>query len=153
MNKETGNTLLENVESLINNMGFSVVEVNSSTNRNRFKINIIIFNGNGVNIDDCTKIHKTIFPRLEIIYDKFDLYLEISSPGIERIFKDAREFSVFLGKSVKIMYGSSNEWESGIIEAVDIDSVDIRFSGDCIKIKYNDICKCKLDYIKEVRKI
>ena len=133
-------------------MGFSVVEINSSTNRNRFKINIIIYAENGVKIDDCTKVHKTIFPRLELIYDKFDVYLEISSPGIERTFKDAREFKVFTGKSVKIMYGESNDWEAGVIESVSIDSVILAFDKYNKNIKFNDIHKCKLDYLKEVRK-
>ena len=153
MNKETGNTLLENVETLILNMGFSVVEVNSSTNRNRFKINLIIYSSNGVKIEDCTNVHKAIFPRLEIIYEKFDLYLEISSPGIERVFKDAREFTVFTGKSIKIMFGNSTDWESGFIESADDDSVIIMFAKDRKKIKFDDILKCKLDYIKEVRKL
>lgn len=152
MNKETGSKLLEDVESLVNNLGFSVVEINSSTNRNRFKINIIIYSDNGVKIDDCSVVHKTIFPRLEVIYDKFDVYLEISSPGIERSFKDAREFEVFKGKTVKIMYGESNDWEYGIIVSTEDDAVVVNFNNDNQKIKFNIIHKCKLDYLKEVRK-
>ena len=152
LNKETGNKLLEDVESLVNNLGFSVVEINSSTNRNRLKINIIVYSSKGVKIDDCSVIHKTIFPRLEVIYDKFDVYLEVSSPGIERSFKDAREFDVFEGKAVKIMYGESNDWEHGVIVSTENDAVVIKFNENNQIVKFNDIHKCKLDYLKEVHK-
>lgn len=152
MNKETENKILNEVEVLVKNLGFSVVEVNSSTNRNRLKINVIIYSENGVKIDDCSMIHKTIFPRLEVIYDKFDVYLEVSSPGIERSFKDAREFSVFKGKAVKIMFGDSNDWDHGLIDSVDSDSVKIKIGDEIHSIKYFDVHKCKLDYLKEVRK-
>jgi len=152
LNKETENKILNEVEVLVKNLGFSVVEVNSSTNRNRLKINVIIYSENGVKIDDCSMIHKTIFPRLEVIYDKFDVYLEVSSPGIERSFKDAREFSVFKGKAVKIMFGDSNDWDHGLIDSVDSDSVKIKIGDEIHSIKYFDVHKCKLDYLKEVRK-
>lgn len=152
MNRETGNKLLEDVEALVQNLGFSVVEINSSTNRNRLKINMIIYSPEGVKIDDCSIVHKAVFPRLEVIYDKFDVYLEVSSPGIERSFKDAREFRVFIGRAVKIMYGGNNEWNSGIIESVTDDEVAIKFEDNSQSIKYNEIHKCKLDYLREVRK-
>jgi ribosome maturation factor RimP len=152
LNKETGNKLLDDVESLVNNLGFSVVEINSSTNRNRFKINLIVYSDQGVKIDDCSIIHKTIFPRLEVIYDKFDVYLEVSSPGIERSFKDAREFEVFKGKAVKIMHGENNDWEQGFIVSTEDDSVVINFSENNQIIKFKDVQKCRLDYLKEVRK-
>lgn len=152
MNKETGNKLLDDVESLVNNLGFSVVEINSSTNRNRLKINMIIYSAAGVKINDCSLIHKTIFPRLEVIYDKFDVYLEVSSPGIERTFKDAREFEVFSGKAVKIMYGESNDWEHGVIDTTEDDSVVMKLDKSNKTIKFNDVHKCRLDYSKEVHK-
>ena len=140
------------MENLVKNLGFSVVEVNSSSNRNRLKINIIIYSGKGVKIDDCSTVHKTIFPRLEVLYDKFDVYLEVSSPGIERSFKDAREFLIFQGKNVKIMDGERNDWDHGVIESVEDDSVNIKIGDTVRNIKYYNIHKCKLDYLKEVRK-
>ena len=152
MNRETGNKLLEEVETPVNNLGFSVVEINSSTNRNRLKINMIIYGKDGVKLDDCTVIHKTVFPRLEVIYDRFDVYLEVSSPGIERTFKDAREFEVFKGKTVKVMYGESNDWEEGIIESTTESEVTIKFKQDSREIKFSEVHKCKLDYLREVRK-
>lgn len=144
--------MLDEVETLVNNLGFSVVEINSSSNRNRLKINMLIFSENGVKIDDCSVVHKTLFPRLEVIYDGFDVYLEVSSPGIERSFRDVREFEVFKGKAVKVMYGGSNEWEQGVIVSTNDDDVEINFKQDKQNIKFSDIHKCKLDYLREVRK-
>lgn len=152
LNRETGNKLLDEVEILVNNLGFSVVEINSSANRNRLKINMIIYNENGVKIDDCSVVHKTLFPRLEVIYDSFDVYLEVSSPGIERSFKDAREFDIFKGKSVKIMYDDSNDWEQGLIDSSSDSEVSIEFKQGKQNLKFSDIQKCKLDYLREVRK-
>lgn len=152
LNREAGNKLLEEVETPVKNLGFSVVEINSSTNRNRLKINMIVSGKDGVKIEDCSIVHKTIFPRLEVIYESFDVYLEVSSPGIERNFKDAREFKVFEGKAIKIMYGDSNDWSEGVIESTTENTVTIQFKQDSREIKFNDVHKCKLDYLREVRK-
>ncbi|MBN2659592.1 MAG: hypothetical protein JXR86_21215 [Spirochaetales bacterium] len=152
MKRESENKLLEDVEAIVNNLGFSIVEVNSSTNRNRLKINMVINSPEGVKIEDCSKVHKTVFPRLEIIYDKFDVYLEVSSPGIERSFKDAREFEIFKGRAVKIMHSGSNDWDLGMIESTENDEVTVVIDGVAKKIKFSDIHKCKLDYLREVHK-
>jgi ribosome maturation factor RimP len=50
------------------------------------------------------------------------------------------------------MYGENNEWEHGIIESVEDNSVVIKFIENSQIINFNDIHKCKLDYLKEVRK-
>lgn len=152
LKKETGNQLLEHVEAIVNNLGFSVVEISSGTIRNRLKISMIIYSPEGVRVEDCTTVHKAVFSRLEILYDAFDVYLEVSSPGIERSFKDAREFVIFQGKPVKIMYGESSDWEPGIIDTADNREVIILFGEVARKIPYSDIHKCKLDYLREVRK-
>ncbi|MBB6478819.1 hypothetical protein [Spirochaeta isovalerica] len=152
MKKESDNKLLEDVEAIVNNLGFSVVEMNSSTNRNRLKINMVINSPEGVKIEDCSTVHKTVFPRLEVIYDSFDVYLEVSSPGIERSFKDAREFEIFKGRAVKIMHSGHNDWDLGLIESTENDEVTVVIEGVAKKIKYSDIHKCKLDYLREVQK-
>lgn len=152
MKKETKNQLLDEVESIVNNLGFSVVEINSSISKNRLKINLIIHKGNGVKIEDCSVVHKTVFPRLEILYDNFDVYLEVSSPGIERSFKDAREFEIFKGRAVKIMHSGMTDWDLGRIEATENDEVTVVINEIANKLKFSDIHKCKLDYLREVQK-
>jgi ribosome maturation factor RimP len=152
LKKESKSQLLDEVESIVNNLGFSVVEVNSSTSKNRLKINLIIHKEEGVKIEDCSVVHKTVFPRLEIIYDNFDVYLEVSSPGIERAFKDAREFSIFTGRAVKVMHSGMTDWEQGLIESTENDEVTVVINDVAKKLKFSDIHKCKLDYLREVQK-
>jgi len=152
LKRERENKLLDDVEIIVKNLGFSVVEVNFSTNRNRMKINMVIHKPEGNKIEDCSIVHKTVFPRLEIIYDSFDVYLEVSSPGIERAFKDGREFEVFQGRAVKIMHSGKNDWDEATIESTENDEVTVVIEGVAKKLKFSDIHKCKLDYLREVQK-
>jgi ribosome maturation factor RimP len=143
--KNRDNSLINSIEPVIEGLGFLLVEFTSHRNRSNLTINIIIYSKNGVTIDDCSTVFKTIMPRIELIEDSRDINLEVSSPGITRNIKTVDEFEIFLGKKVRILKKDDSEWIHGSIESVNDNSVNLNIKEQIIAVSFIDINKAKLE--------
>lgn len=138
--------LWDDVEPVISGLGFSIVELKSRIVRNNFQVHLVIYHPEGVGVEDCSLVYKTLFPRIEILIENRDINLEVSSPGIERRLKSVEEFAVFKGKGIRILPVDSEEWITGIIEETDLEKVRIKKGNETVDIEYNAVRKAKLDY-------
>lgn len=143
--KNKDNSLIKSIEQVIEGLGFSLVEFTSHKSRSNLAVNLIIYNEAGVNLDDCSKIYKTILPRIEVLEDSRDVNLEVSSPGITRNIKTVDEFAIFLGRKVRILKRNSTEWIHGSIESVSDSSVNVNYNKQTFSICFVDINKAKLE--------
>ncbi len=93
------------VETLIlpkvNELGYSLWDVEYVKEGASYYLRITIDCANGVSIDDCEKVHRAIEP----ILDEKDpiegaYYLEVSSPGIERVLRTEAHFIAMSGETV-----------------------------------------------------
>lgn len=144
-------SLRDQVSDVVSGMGYSVVDVNQSVVKGRTHVHLVIYRREGVNVDDCAQIHKTIAPRLELLLDDRDVALQVASPGIDRTFKSNHEFSVFEDRGVKVLRKSSMKWTAGIVEQSDDSGVTLVSEGASVTIPFSDVQKAKLDYTQEVR--
>ena len=141
--------LFTEIEQIINNMGFEVVDFNFQQMKNGVQSNIIIYNKEGISTGDCSKVFKTVRPRMELKFDNENINLEVSSPGITRNIS-AREFKIFEGKGVKVLLNDESEWKTGLIVKGDSELI-IKNNNNTQNFKFEDINKAKLDYTQEVR--
>ncbi|MFP4376670.1 MAG: ribosome assembly cofactor RimP [Spirochaetales bacterium] len=139
------------LEDVVQGLGFEIVEANQSVVKGRTHVHLVVYREEGVNVDHCAEIHKTLAPRLELILDDRDVALQVSSPGIDRVFKHMHEFSVFAGRGVRVLRKSNLEWEAGRIESSDEQSVTLQTGESRITVEFADIQKAKLDYTQEVK--
>lgn len=151
MEQRKKDELWDDIEPVVSGLGFSIVELKSRKVRKNFQIHLVIYHPEGVGIEDCSLVYKTLFPRIEILIESRDLNLEVSSPGIERRLKCTEEFEVFKGKGVKILTEGNEEWLSGIIAEPGRETIRIQKGNETVDIEYNAIRKAKLDYTKEVK--
>ena len=143
--KNRDNSLINEIEPVVLGLGFSLVEFSSHRNRSNLTVNAIIYNQNGVGLDECTKVYKTILPRIELLEDTRNINLEVSSPGISRNIKYIEEFEIFIGKSVKILKKDVSDWIHGRIISVDNNSVKINVDKNAMSVSFEDINKAKLE--------
>lgn len=145
--------LFLDISSLIENIGYSLVEVSKSEVKNNVKIRVLCHKRDGsITTDDLEKIYNLIYPRLSLTYSR-SLELEVSSPGISRNFKDTIEFKIFRGERVRAYSNKYSCYVTGDIKDADDESVtlssyiieDRKESGEEIKLEYSDIAKAKLD--------
>lgn len=126
--------LFYKIEVPITNLGYSLVEVSSRVKSNEVQVHIVIHREGGVDLEACAKVSRAVMSSLEEFFDSRDIWLEVSSPGLERNIKTWREFQIFNGLPGKI-FRSGQNWET------------VRLSPELIG---QDIIKAKLDLLGEV---
>ena len=103
--RETGPAadLAELVEPVLEDMGFRLVRV-AMSKRDGGTIQIMADKAGGaINVDDCAQISRRLSPLLDA-HDPIEgrYYLEVSSPGIDRILVRPSDFEDWAGYEVKV---------------------------------------------------
>ncbi|MCL2294774.1 MAG: hypothetical protein FWC36_07910 [Spirochaetes bacterium] len=142
------------IAPIVNSYGFEIVELNSKSRADGLYINIVLYSPSGISLNDCSKVHKAVQGRIEVHTGSRDVYIEVSSPGVNRNLKSANEFNVFKGKTIKLIFGNNTEWSYYIIKDADRENVLLEpinknsnhsQSGNEVKLQYSEIRKAKLE--------
>ena len=96
----------ERVEKLIKdkieNIGYTLYDVEYAKEGPNYYLRIFIDSEKGIDLDDCEKVSNEINEKLdEADYIKEQYYLEVSSPGVERILRKDRHLEQNIGKQVE----------------------------------------------------
>ena len=97
----------EKVENLvkqkIENLGYSLYDVEYKKEGKDYYLNIYIDSPNGIDLNDCEKVNNEINPLLdEADFIKDSYFLVVSSPGVERILRKEKHLEENLGTEVSI---------------------------------------------------
>jgi len=105
----------------------------------------------GVNIDDCATVSRTLSNKLdEVDPIDFGYYLEVSSPGPNRILKKDSDFIKYVGNNIKIMFIKPFEHKKyieGVLKGLEENKVLIEANGELYKIDRNITSFIKLNDI------
>jgi ribosome maturation factor RimP len=143
-------SLKESLEAVINGLGFRLIELAVSRHRESVQIRAVIYNGGSIGTDDCSKAHRAIMPRLELAFEGQDIYMEVSSPGIDRLIKDGAEFANYKGRGVRCYRADISDWTAGILESADEKGIIIKTKEGDVRIDFDIIAKARLDPSQEV---
>ena len=143
-NKETV-SLRKSLEAVLDGLKFSLVELTVSRHRGSVQVRVVIYNGSSISTDDCSKVHRAIMPRLELAFEGQDIYLEVSSPGIDRLIKDRSEFAHYRGRAVRCYRTDISNWTAGILESADEKGIVIKTKEGAVRLEFEIIAKAKLD--------
>ena len=154
--------LIRELEPIIGGLGFALVEMSlyrsgrkkaGSAGKNSVQVRIIVTlnpagiyasgTGNGIGTNELSRIHRAIIPRLELALPDSDLYLEVSSPGTDRVIKEGAEFRHYTGKTVKCW--RTDRWEQGILRGSDEEKILLETTEGIQEMKYETIAKARLD--------
>ncbi|GHV48845.1 ribosome maturation factor RimP [Spirochaetia bacterium] len=148
---DPGPMLLDSLEPVARGMGLSLVELTLSRHKGRgsagarVQIRVVVYKKGIVGIDDCSAFHRSIIPRLELAFPGQDLYVEVSSPGIDRLIKDGAEFAHYVGRGVRCYRTDISDWSAGILETADEAGIVLGAKEEKIRIPYDLIAKARLD--------
>lgn len=137
--------LLNEIQPVIEGQGYSLVDFTSGRNNRKLQVSVVIYKEDGITLDDCTRVHKTISPRIELLEDIRNIHIEVSSPGISRNIRHSNEFPVFIGKNVRILTEGDSEWIYGKITSADKVSISLLTKDGTLNFAYSDIKKAKLE--------
>ena len=92
----------ELIKDKIENIGYSLYDVEYAKEGPNYYLRIFIDSEKGIDLNDCEKVSNEINEKLdEADYIKEQYYLEVSSPGIERILRKDRHLEQNIGKQVE----------------------------------------------------
>jgi ribosome maturation factor RimP len=127
----------------------ALVELSLSRHRGSVQIRVVVYKPGAIGVEDCSRVHHAALPRLELAFPGQELYVEVSSPGIDRLIKDGAEFPCYIGRGLKCYRTDISDWSAGILESADAAHLVLRGSNGTMKIKYEVIAKAKLDHSLE----
>lgn len=129
------------INSFVTALGYNVVELQLNPLRGGYKVLLYIYKVGGIGSDDCTLVSTSLAPRLQVLSEGQSLSLEVSTPGIDRIFKSLDEYRIFNGLPVRAVRHNGQVC-AGVLNSVTDDTFTV---GDTV-ISYSDVSKCALTY-------
>ncbi|MBQ9494200.1 MAG: ribosome maturation factor [Treponema sp.] len=132
---------------LVEGLGFCLVDLKIVPAKTVTKITAVIapkeVNEN-ISVDDCSRVHHALLPRLEALLGTDNTSMELTSPGIDRNIKNAAEFELFAGRGVRVWSKKANDWLIGKIINSDKQSVMLEAEdGSSFSVPYEEIAKAK----------
>ncbi len=155
------NELERIAESLLERMGFELVDLERAGHRSRPILRLRIDRpdappGAGVTVDDCATVSRALEEVLDARADLLPSYiLEVSSPGVERPLRKRRDFERYVGQDVSVrgfqpLLGRSKHLEGtllGIEDSGEGERLHLRAAdGSEIEIPFSAIAKANLVY-------
>lgn len=146
----------EKVEELlketIEKLGYNLYDVEYVKEGPSYYLRVYIDNEKGIDLNDCEKVSNAIDEMLDeanIIKDQY--YLEVSSPGIERVLRKDRHLQENIGNQIEIKLFKKDEKGSkdyiGELLKFDQEVVSIKTSEeDEIQIERKNISQIKTVY-------
>ena len=137
----------ELIKDKIENIGYSLYDVEYAKEGPNYYLRIFIDSEKGINLDDCEKVSNEINEKLdEADYIKEQYFLEVSSPGIERILRKDRHLEQNIGEQVEVKLFKKDENGNknyiGELKKFDEQTVTI----DEVKIERKNIALIKTVY-------
>lgn len=142
----------EKVESLvkkpIEEIGYELYDVEYSKEGKDYFLRIFIDKDSGIDLNDCEKVNNTISDILdEANYIKEQYFLEVSSPGIERVLRKDKHLEQNIGEEISIKLFKKDEnglkEYQGILRQFDNDYIELE---ENIKIERKNISQIKKVY-------
>ena len=135
----------EAIEPTVSALGYRIWDVTYQKLGADYHLEITIDSDNGINIDDCEKVHRAIDP----ILDEYDFiegfyYLEVSSPGIERELRTEEHISLSLGETVEVKLFAAKDGRKSFVATLDSYEngvVTFLLDGEKTELPMGDISK------------
>ena len=136
--------------TVVDEMGYDIWDVEYVKEGTSWYLRITIDKEDGIDIDDCEKVHRAVDPIIEEA-DPIEgfYYLEVSSPGVERNIRTTEHYEACVGCEVQLkLFSEVNGKKEYIGELKGIsndgESVTVCFGGEDVEIKRNMISKANV---------
>ena len=138
------------IESTINNLGYELYDVEYAKEGKDYFLRIFIDKEAGIDLNDCEKVNDGINDLLDQAdYIKEQYFLEVSSPGIERVLRKDKHLEANIGSLVEVKMFKSIDGKKviqGILKEFNKEMIVLEIEESSIKISRKDISVIKTVY-------
>ncbi|MCE3039943.1 ribosome maturation factor RimP [Helicobacter anatolicus] len=123
---------LENkIERMIESLGYVLYDIAFLKENDSHILRISITNKeNKITLDMCQEVSEVLSPLLDVEFlDEKSYFLEVSSPGVERVLKTSRHFLLSLNQKVQVRLDNKEEFEA-ILKDYQDEKVVFEINGD-----------------------
>lgn len=139
------------VEKRINNIGYELYDVEYSKEGKDYYLRIFIDSPKGIDLNDCEKVNNEINELLDKAdYIKDAYFLEVSSPGIERVLRKDKHLKQNIGKEICVKLFKKDEngkkEYTGILNNFDQETIKVEIEKQIQEIQRKNIAQIKTVY-------
>ena len=139
------------LEPIIEKIGYELYDVEYAKEGKNYFLRIFIDNKKGIDLNDCEKVNDAITEILDQEdYIKEQYFLEVSSPGIERILRKDKHLEQNIGEQINIKLFKKDENGSkeyiGNLKQFDEQNIIVNQEEKEIKIERKNIAQIKTIY-------
>lgn len=144
------NRVQDLVENTITELGYELYDVQYVKEGKDYYLRIYIDSKKGIDLEDCEKVSNevsTILDKNDFIKEQY--FLEISSPGIERILRKDKHLKDNIGEEVEVsLFKPIDKQKSivGVLKDFDADTIEIEVENNILKIDRKNISLIKIKY-------
>ena len=144
----------EKVEELlvkpVTDLGYKLYDVQYSKEGKEYYLRIFIDSPRGIDLSDCEKVSNEINDILDSAdYIKEQYFLEVSSPGVERVLRKNEHLNENIDKEVEIKLFKpieGNKEYIGILKKFNDENIELEIDENTISIERKNISLIKLHY-------
>lgn len=151
MARNTVDRVEEIAAVIANDLNFELVDVEYVKEAGMYFLRIILDKNEGIGLDECEEFSRIINPILdEKDFIQENYFLEVCSPGIDRVLKRDKEFEKYSGKEVEVkLYKNDDELKTKHFEAtlVGLDTegnIVLNINGKEKKLGRKDVAQIRL---------
>ena len=142
--------IIEIVNPILNFYSLALVDTHGIRKNGAYQIRLVLYRSSGFDISELEDLHKILYSRLTVLLDEQNISLELSSPGVDYVFKHDIDYDIFSGREVKIMVMPHNRWHNGTLLGKKDNRVLLKTCNATIEEHdYNSVVATKLN--SEVR--
>lgn len=150
MEAETERAVSQMVEPIVASHGMELVHVEYRREARGWVLRIYIDREGGVSLDDCVLVSNEVGP----VIDVEDLFqasytLEVSSPGLNRVLKNERDFERFRERPVRIRthnpIGKRRNLRGRLLGCTE-GVIHIEVDGEVLSIPLSNVAKANLEF-------
>lgn len=144
------------IKSKVNSIGYELYDVLYLKEGPDRYLRIVIDHENGIDLNDCEKVNNEIKDIIdEADYIKEQYFLEISSPGIERLLRKDWQLKKYIGEEVEVKQFKKDEYGYkdyiGILKDVSNQTVTIEVEDNDFVLNRKNISQIKTTYKEEFK--
>ena len=153
MKKSIKETVRDAVSPTITELGYDIWDITYSKVGADYHLEITIDSPNGINIEDCEKVHRAIDPILDEV-DPIEgfYYLDVSSPGIERELRTEAHILHSIGQKVEAKLFAAKDGRRvvcGILKSFEDGALVITEQAGDVTLAQNEISKLRTIFFED----
>lgn len=146
-NHSIENTVESIVEPIVQDLGYELYDVQYGKEGKDYYLRITIDTPKGISLEDCEKVNGALDEPLDNMNEiKESYFLEVSSPGIERILRKDWHYERQIGNEIKVKLFKSMDKKKelvGLLKSFDEENLALEIEGEIVTIERKNVAIAK----------